>query len=145
MNDSGNSFYTLPLRLDKVINRKPLTFCSLQESIAQNLYLLITTDFKELRYDHTYGCSVWEQDFEILANIKWKDTIAGSLEETIRRHEERLNNIKVKVDIEEYKFQGKEMIRIKRKLIIRITGFIVKTNEKFEFMEQIFIAPFSLE
>ena len=145
MNDSGNSLYTLPLRLDKVINRKTLTYCSLQESIAQNLYLLITTDFKELRYDHSYGCSVWEQDFEILANIKWKDTIAGSLEETIRRHEERLNTIKVKVDIEEYKFQGKEMIRIKRKLIIRITGFIVKTNEKFEFMEQIFIAPFSLE
>jgi hypothetical protein len=145
MNDSGNSFYTLPLRLDKVINRKPLTFCSLQESIAQNLYLLITTDFKELRYDHSYGCSVWEQDFEILANIKWKDTIAGSLEETIRKHEERLNNIRVKVEIEEYKLQSKEIIRIKRKLIIRINGFIAKTNEKFEFMEQIFIAPFSLE
>jgi hypothetical protein len=145
MNDAGNTFYTLPLRLDKVISRKPLTFCSLQESIAQNLYLLITTDFKELRYDHTYGCSVWEQDFEILANIKWKDTIAASLEETIRKHEERLNNIRVKVEIEEYRFLNKEIIRIKRKLIIRINGFISKTNEKFEFLEQIFIAPFSLE
>jgi predicted component of type VI protein secretion system len=145
MTDSGNSFYTLPLRLDRVVNRKPLSFCSLKESIAQNLYLLITTDFKELRYDHSYGCSVWEQDFEILANIKWKDTISGSLEETIRKHEERLNNVRVKVEIEEYKFMNKEMVRIKRKLIISITGFIVKTNEKFEFMEQIFIAPFSLE
>jgi hypothetical protein len=145
MADTGNSFYTLPLRLDKVINRKPLAFCSLQESIAQNLYLLITTDFRELRYDHTYGCSVWEQDFEILANIKWKDTIAASLEETVGKHEDRLNNVRVKVDIEEYRFLTKDMVRIKRKLIIRINGFISKTNEKFEFMEQIFIAPFSLE
>jgi hypothetical protein len=145
MNDSGNSFYTLPLRLDKIVNRKPVSYCSLQESIAQNLYLLITTYFKELRYDHSYGCSIWEQDFEIMANIKWKDTLSGSLEETIRNHEERLINSKVKVEIEEYKFLSKEIIRVKRKLIIKISGFTLRTNEKFEFTEQIFIAPFSLE
>jgi hypothetical protein len=145
MNDSGNSFYTLPLRLDKIVNSKPVSFCSLQESIAQNLYLLITSEFKELRYDHSYGCSIWEQDFEIMANIKWKDTLSGSMEETIRKHEVRLTNIKVKVEIEEYKFLSKEIIRVKRKLSIKIVGFITKTNEKFEFMEQIFIAPFSLE
>jgi hypothetical protein len=145
MDDSGNTFYSLPLRLDKIINKKSIPFCSLQESIAQNLYLLITSDFKELRFDHSYGCSIWEQDFEILANIKWKDTLSNSLEETIRKHEERLKNSKVKVEIEEYKFLSKEIVRIKRKLIIRIEGFTVRTNEKFEFMEQIFIAPFSLE
>jgi hypothetical protein len=145
MNDSGNSFYTLPLRLDKIVNRKPVSYCSLQESIAQNLYLLITTDFKGLRYDHSYGCSIWEQDFEIMANIKWKDTLSGSLEETIRKHEDRLINSKVKVEIEEYKFLSKEIIRVKKKLIIKISGFTARTNEKFEFTEQIFIAPFSLE
>ena len=145
MNDSGNSFYTLPLRLDKIVNRKTLSYCSLQDSISQNLYLLITTHFKELRYDHSYGCSIWEQDFEIMPNIKWKDALSVSLEETIRKHEERLTGSKVKVEIEEYKFLSKEIIRIKRKLIIKIVGFLAKTNEKFEFMEQIFIAPFSLE
>jgi hypothetical protein len=145
MNDSGNSFYTLPLRLDKIVNRKPLSYCSLQDSISQNLYLLITTHFKELRYDHSYGCSIWEQDFEIMPNIKWKDALSVSLEETIRKHEERLTGSKVKVEIEEYKFLSKEIIRIKRKLIIKIVGFLAKTNEKFEFIEQIFIAPFSLE
>jgi len=145
MNDSGNAYYTLPLRLDSIINKKFSPLCSLQESIAQNLYLLITSDFKELRFDHTYGCSIWEQDFEIMTNIKWKDALSNSLEETIKVHEERLKNFKVKVDIEEYKFLSKEIIRVKRKLIIKISGYTLKTNEKFDFTEQIFIAPFSLE
>jgi predicted component of type VI protein secretion system len=145
MSDTGNTFYTLPLRLDRIVNKKLHALCSLQESIAQNLYLLITTGFRELRFDHSYGCIIWEQDFEILANIKWKDTLSHSLEETINKHEERLRNVKVNVEIEEYRFSNKESVRIKRKLNVRIAGFIVKTNEKFEFMEQIFIAPFSLE
>jgi hypothetical protein len=145
MNDPGNSFYTLPLRLDKIVNRKSVPMCSLQESIAQNIYLLITTGFKELRFDPSYGCRIWEQDFEIMANIKWKDTLSLSLEETIKAHEKRLKDVKVKIEIEEYKFLSKENTRIKKKLKIRADGFTVKTNEKFEFMEQIFIAPFSLE
>jgi predicted component of type VI protein secretion system len=145
MIDSGNSFYTLPLRLDKIVNRKPVSSCTLQESIAQNIYLLITTGFKELRFDHSYGCRIWEQDFEIMANIKWKDTLSFSLEETIKTHEKRLKDIKVKIEIEEYKFLNKENTRIKKKLNVKAEGFTVKTNEKFEFMEQIFIAPFSLE
>ncbi len=145
MNDISNTFYSLPLRLDKIISKKFNPLCSLQESIAQNIYLLITTDFKELRFDHSYGCSIWEQDFEVLPNIKWKDILSSSLEKTIQTHEERLKNIKVKIEIEEYKFMSKENIRIKRKLIINIEGFTVKTNEKFDFIEQIFISPFSLE
>jgi hypothetical protein len=145
MNDSDNTFYALPLRLDKIINKKFNPLCSLQESIAQNIYLLITTGFKELRFDHSYGCRIWEQDFEIMANIKWKDTLSFSLEETIKTHEKRLKDVKVKIEIEEYKFLNKENTRIKKKLNIKAEGFTVKTNEKFEFMEQIFIAPFSLE
>jgi len=145
MDESVNSYYSLPLRLDKIINKKSNPLCSLQESIAQNLYLLITSSFKELRFDHSYGCSIWEQDFEIMTNIKWKDILSSSLEETIKIHEQRLKNARVKIEIEEFKFTNKEAIRIKKKLIIRIDGFVVKTNEKFEFMEQIYIAPFSLE
>ena len=67
-----------------------------------------------------------------------------SLEETIKTHEQRLKDMKVKIEIEEYKFLNKDSTRIKKKLFIRIDGFTVRTNEKFEFMEQIFIAPFSL-
>jgi predicted component of type VI protein secretion system len=144
MNDTANTYYALPLRLDKIISKKFNSLCSLQESIAQNLYLLLTTDFKELRFDPTYGCLIWEQDFEILASIKWKDALSYSLEETIRTHEQRLKDVKVKIEIEEFKFLNKDSTRIKKRLFIRIEGFTVKTNEKFEFMEQIFIAPFSL-
>ncbi len=145
MNDQGNMFYTLPLRLDGIIEKKHHPSCTLQESIAQNLYLLITTSFNELRYDYSYGCSIWEQDFEILANTKWKDMLSNSLEGTIRTHEGRLSNTKVNLDIEEYRYTIKDTVRIKRKLVIRITGYTSRTNEKFEFAEQIFIAPFSLD
>ena len=145
MNDATNSYYALPLRLDRIAAKKPAGSCALQESVAQNLYLLITTEFGECRHDHSYGCSIWENDFEIIANIKWKDTLSDSLEETISIHEPRIRNSKVKVEIEEYKLSTRESIRIKKKLVIRVEAMMVRTNEKFEFAEQIFIAPFSLE
>jgi predicted component of type VI protein secretion system len=140
-----NNFYTLPLALSDIIKKQRHKLCSLNESIAQNIYLLITTHFKEFRYDHTYGCSVWENDFEILPNMMWKDDIKASIEKILGKHEKRLTNVKVKVDIEEFEFQNKENIRIKKKLGIKIEGTTMKTNEKFEFLEYIFISPFSLE
>jgi hypothetical protein len=140
-----NHYYTLPLSLAEIIKRKQHKLCSLHESIAQNIYLLITTHFKEFRYDHTFGCSVWENDFEILPNIMWKDDIKASVENILSLQEKRLTKVKVKLDIEEFEFQNKENIRIKKKLGIKIEATTVKTNEKFEFQEYIFISPFSLE
>jgi hypothetical protein len=139
------SYYTLPLSLADIVKKKQHAQCGLQQSIGQNIYLLITTHFKEFRYDHNFGCSVWEQDFEVVPNIRWKDEIKASVENIIENNEKRLTNIKVKVEIEEFEQHSKEIIRIKKKLGIKVEAIMIKTNEKFEFLEYIFISPFSLE
>lgn len=139
------SYYTLPLRLDDIIARKPHPVCPLRSSIAQHLYLILTTHFGESRYDHTFGCLIWEQDFEILVNIKWKDNIRLSLEEAIGAYEKRLTRVKVKVDADEFEYISDDRTWIKKRLSIWINGSLIKTNEKFEFLEHIYISPMSID
>ena len=117
----------------------------MKESIAQNVYLILTTNYRESRFAPAYGCSIWEQDFELMTNIKWKDGIKNSIEESLPVYEPRLTNIKVKVELDEYEFGTKENKRIKRRLGISVEANIKKTNEKFEFYENIYISPISVD
>jgi phage baseplate assembly protein W len=140
-----HSYYTLPLRLDKLLEQKQHPVCSLEESISQHLYLILTTHFEESRFNATYGCSIWEQDFEIMSNIKWKDWIRASVTETVLAHEKRLTHPKVKVEIDEFEFVSTANRRIKRRVGIGIEGLILQTNEKYSFLETIYISPMSLD
>jgi hypothetical protein len=92
-----------------------------------------------------YGCSIWEQDFEIISSIKWKDWIRASVTETVLAHEKRLTQPKIKVEIDEFEFTGNATRRIKRRVAIGIEGFILQTHEKYSFYEIIYISPLSLE
>jgi phage baseplate assembly protein W len=140
-----HSYYTLPLQLDRILTQKPVPACTLKSSIAQNLYLLLTTHFGESRFDPAFGCLVWEQDFEILVNIKWKDNIRVSLEEAILRYEKRLFHPKVKLEADEFEFTAEDRIWIKKRLSVWISGTIAKTNEAFTFNEFIYISPMSID
>ena len=140
-----DSFYTLPLDFEQLLKKKNHPRCSLKESIAQNVYLILTTNYRESRFASGYGCSIWEQDFELMTNIKWKDGIKNSIEESLPVYEPRLTNIKVKVELDEHEFGIKENKRIKRRLGISVEANIKKTNEKFEFYENIYISPISVD
>jgi len=136
------SFYKLPLRLDEIILKKKLQTCSLTHSIAQNLHLIISTYRGEAAYSDEFGCSLWDEEFNIQLNFNWKETLIESLKQAVGRFEKRLQLSEVKVLMQEQNELLKEgNLRIRKCLHIEIRGLIKKTNEPFNFRDIIFISP----
>lgn len=139
-------YYALPLRLDEVIQHRSHPTCSLPQSIAQNLYLMLTTHFAESRFDETFGCSLWDEDFSNQANSRWKEEIRQSIETSVAEHEKRLTQVRVRVDLaDEEIHDNRTNRRIKRRLTVWIDGLLTRTNESFSFNRSLFLAPLSTE
>src|SRR3954453_19189180 len=91
-------YYSLPLALDELTRKKDLVKCPLEQSVAQNLHLLLTTAFGELPADEDFGCSIWDHDFDNMTNgNKNKELISQSLLASIQRYEKRLSNVRVEL------------------------------------------------
>jgi phage baseplate assembly protein W len=137
--------YALPLALDRLVMKQLHPKCSDKEAIHQHLYLLMVTQFDETRFDRAYGCALWEHDFSILSQIKWKDLIRESLETAIAKFERRLTLVKVRVEIEEFEMMSKTNNYIRKRISVEIKATIRRTNEPFVFFERIFISPMSID
>ncbi|GLU56960.1 GPW/gp25 family protein [Dyadobacter frigoris] len=137
--------YALPLALDCVVVGQMLAKCPDREAIHQHLYLLMVTHFDETRFDENYGCALWEHDFSMLSQIKWKDLIRESLEVAISRFERRLMQTKVRVEIEELEVMSKNNNYIRKRIGVEVKAVIRRTNEPFIFFERIFISPMSID
>jgi phage baseplate assembly protein W len=142
-------YFTLPMPFSKILKREEIIKCDLKKSIEQKIHLLLISNFGENRFNPQFGCIIWEYDFENVANQNaWKDMIVNSVKETLQLQEQRLQNIKVKFDINEQEFvdeKDKKVIRVKRKLDVTVTANLVKTNERFHYNQTIFISPISLD
>lgn len=136
------SFYKLPLRLDQVIRKNRLTACPLKHSIAQNLHLLISTYRGESAYSDEFGCSLWDEEFNIQLNFRWKENLCESLKKAIALFEKRLQLQEIKAQMEEQnELLEQGNLRVRKCLHIEIKGVIKKTNESFHFRDSIFISP----
>jgi phage baseplate assembly protein W len=136
-------YYTLPLRADEIIQKKQPDSCELIDSIAQNLHLIISTYRGESAYTDDYGCSIWDEEFKTNLSIRWKEDVRESVSTAIRKFEKRLELSDIKVDLVDHETGTKQNHRIRRKVILSITGIIKKTNEKFNFQKSLFISPLS--
>ncbi len=137
-----SSFYRLPLRLDHLIQKKRLPGCPLKHSIAQNLHLIISTYRGESSYSEDFGCSLWDEEFNIQLNLRWRENLAESLHQAISRFEKRLLLQEVKVSMEEQnELLEWQNLRVRRCLHIELRGIIKKTNEDFTFRDLIYISP----
>lgn len=137
--------YALPFALDRIVMKQLVPRCSDKEAIHQHLYLLMVTHFDETRFDNQYGCALWDHDFSMLSQIKWKDLIRESLETTIAKFETRITQTKVRVEIEEFEIMSKASSFIRKRIGIEVKAIIRRTNEPFVFFEQIFISPMSID
>jgi phage baseplate assembly protein W len=137
-----NRYYQLPLRLDQVIRKQHLAVCNMKDSIAQNLHLIIGTYRGESAYSPDFGCSVWDEEFNITLNPRWKENLFESLRKAVSLFEKRLQITDIKAYLEEKSERGaKDRLSIRRSLRIEINGIIRKTNEQFNFRDQIYISP----
>lgn len=143
-------YYGLPLRCDLLIQgpvaRQPVyarqIYASLDESIHNHVYLLVTTPFRAVRFDVDYGCEVWDGDFSAgneSNDTRWTDQIQNSVLRAIRTFEPRLERIEVLVELDR---DGADDAH--KRLIVTVTAEIRKSSHRaFRFQRVILIAPFA--
>jgi phage baseplate assembly protein W len=137
-------YLKIPIDFGRIIAKKELELTTLEHSIAQQLILVATTYFGECKFDETFGCDIWNIDFDFLMNDNdLKKTIHAALKEAIRRHETRLVLKDVEVAIREERMPMLNGFRAKKKVSIRVQGKVVQTNRVFEFNGYFFVGPLS--
>lgn len=138
-------YYTIPLSAKNLMTAKGHERCGLKESIAHHIHLINTSSFGEYKYDDTFGCSIWQIEFDNLkSSSKLKRHFEESLYNSLERHEKRLSNIKVGVRVKQEDIvMADNAKRIKKRVDITIRGTVLKTNESFSFFEYFYIGPIS--
>lgn len=125
-----------------------LSGCDLETSIEKNLGLIIMTKFGEHRSDPSFGCEIWDLDFELIISARmWEEKLRQSLLKSITSHEQRLVNIEIGVtisDMEKYNVLN-QFTEIKKRVDIQITGAIKKTGELFRFHTNLFLSPLTVD
>jgi phage baseplate assembly protein W len=138
-----NEYYKLPLRSGDLFRGKEMPKCSLAESVAQMIHLIATTGFGECKYNPSFGCEIWELDFENVINSQlYREKLRKSIQNTIETHEPRIVNTKVDIQMEQIDYMMFNR-KIKSRVRIKITGMLAKTNEPFTYTDQFFIGPLS--
>src|SRR5690606_5273713 len=140
-------FYCLPFSFAGIMQKKDHPTCSLQQSVAQHLHLIITTSFGELPWDENFGCSIWEHDFDNITSAhKIKELIKESLQSSIEHYEKRLVNVRIDLLIGQEELPNSiHGARVKKKISITISGLLQSTNEKFIYEDSFFTGPLSYQ
>jgi len=138
-------YYSLPLRLDEVMQGENLPTCSMDDSIYQHIHLLVTTAFGEIEYDEKFGCIVWDTDFDNLTAVnKMRDIIKQSLVTVIRKYETRLEKVNAEVSINQELTSGSQDAKqVKKRVRLQITGLIKSTHLPFSRTFSFFSGPLS--
>jgi phage baseplate assembly protein W len=143
-----NIHYKIPLSLGNAIEGGELPVCDLVQSITKILELIIMTRFGEHRSDPTFGCEIWDLDFELIVSAGlWEEKLRQSLLRSVAAHEHRLSSPEIAVAISDMeKFNVlKQSTEIKKRVNIHVTGVIRKTGEPFTFSTSMFLSPLSLD
>ncbi|MCW3127958.1 MAG: hypothetical protein JWO03_3616 [Bacteroidetes bacterium] len=131
-----------------LIGRQEHPVCSLTESIAQHLHLLVTTYYGECKFDPQFGSPIWEADFENITSINvWRNKTGKELEDVIKMYERRLSEPKVNINLfqEEFVDEAVSSKVMKRKVELKVTAKIEATSEKFEFDTLFYFSPISFD
>ena len=141
-------YLRLPFRPDMLIQRQEHPLCSLTESIAQHLHLLVTTYYGECKFDEDFGSPIWEADFENITSINvWRNKTGKELEDVIKKYEIRLTDPKVNINLfqEEFMDEAVSSKVMKRKVELRVTARVESTSELFEFDTLFYFSPISFD
>jgi predicted component of type VI protein secretion system len=139
-------YLKLPLRFEQFFQKKKLDTCTLKESIARNLHLLITTAMGENKQDLQYGALFWDFDYDIhLSNDERREVVISSLKKQIAKYEKRLTNFNVEVNVKQSEYRADTNKQLRRRIEIVVAGFLVRSNEPFKFQTGFFIGPLSFD
>ena len=141
-----SGFLLIPVDFESILDKTDLRRLRLRESVGQHIRLILITHFGENKFDKSYGCEVWEYDFEkITSENKWKDTIVTSIEHSLKNHESRIYDVDVNLELTDEEIIIKGAARIKKRLTINIKAKIKQTGEDFFTNPVLYLSPFSFD
>jgi len=119
--------------------------CSLQESIAQHLMIIISSQKGEMLGRPKYGSEIWDLEFNQLVKInKWEERVRTSLFEAFSEHEKRLKKIDVTIRLSEVDNDNETTDSyVRRKAVIKVSGIIIDIDQLFNFSTTLYISPLS--
>lgn len=141
-------YYRIPLKLATALEGNEMATCSLMESIKKNLELIIMTKFGEHRSDLSFGCEIWDLDFELIVSENlWEEKLRQSLLRSVTTYERRLSDVQLTVAISEIEkfYLFKQYAEIKKRVDIHLTAIMDKTGEVFTFTNSLFLSPLSID
>ena len=138
-------YYTLPLDPELLMQKKEHPGCTLKQSVGHHLHLIITTAFGEMQSSPDFGNSIWDHDFDNLtARTRQQEWMKESLLQAIRKHEKRLDAIKVDVLVKQEEVNAfSTERRVKKRLDINISARLTATSEDITFRDSFFVSPLS--
>ncbi len=139
------NYYKLPLSTSRILQNKEAETCTLEQSIFQFTHLLMTSYFGEYDYDESFGCEIWELDFNNLYSTKKLcHTISESLKKNLLVHEKRIRSVDITTNIVQDEFVGNNTHnRVKKRVDIKLVCRKTQTNETFTFNQCFYLAPFA--
>ena len=138
-----SEYYTFPLKPADLIRKKEHPRISFQDSVSQMIHLITITHFGEYKPDESLGCEIWDFDFDNITNYQlFKEQIKGSLIKSIAKHEPRISQVRVEIDIQQVETRVNNK-RTKTRITLKINGILTRTNEPIFYTDNFFIGPLS--
>lgn len=138
-------YYALPLEPELLMQKKEHPGRTLKQSVADHLHLIVTTAFGEMQSDADFGNSIWEHDFDNLTTrTKQQEWMKQSLILAIKKHEKRIDGVKVEVMVKQEEVAVLLVERrVKKRLDIYVTARLTATSEDIVFRDSFFVSPLS--
>ena len=132
-----------PIDFNSLLKGNNINQCEIQESIAYNIMLIITTSFGEIPEKKEFGSIIWDLEFDQhISRRTWEEQVRNSLFESISKNEHRLNLTSVFITLDEV--EDKELkMSIRRKANIIVKGIIKNSLVPFDFHTKLNISPIS--
>jgi predicted component of type VI protein secretion system len=139
-------YLSVPLEPTRLFSGRSFERAELKESIANNIHLVLVTDYGEFSFDENYGCDIWERDFDTLPNTGiWTKAMAERLQATLETYETRLKDFVVKAEVDQIETTSEGGNRqMRRQLTVTIEAMMRSTDERFFFRDRIMISPFAI-
>ena len=132
-----------PVNFKSLLGGSQEIFCKIEESIAYNIMMIVTTSFGEIPETPHYGTIIWDLEFnQHIKKRDWEDLVRKSLWESIAEFEKRLVLSDVIISLDE--IDDKELSSsIRRKANIIVKGSIIESLIPFNFHTKLNISPIS--
>jgi len=86
-------YYTFPLDAKALTENTLVNKCNIENSIANNLHLILISCFGECHFDASFGCNIWDVDFSNLASdTQLVSIVKDSLYENLKKYEQRITD-----------------------------------------------------